>query len=118
MADARAHAINGATRLYGIIGDPIAQVRSPAVFTEKFRALGVNAVLVPLNAKPANFADCMRGLKSLANLDGILVTLPFKQSVMDHVDVVLPAAKRIGAMNAMRRERDGTWSGDMFDGKG
>src|SRR5262249_41804054 len=114
----RAHAVNGATRLYGIIGDPIAQVRSPAVFTEKFRALGVNAVLVPLQAQPAAFGDCMRGLKALANLDGMLVTIPFKNSVMAYVDTVLPAARRIGAVNALRRERDGSWSGDMFDGTG
>jgi shikimate dehydrogenase len=118
MVEARAHAVDGATRLYGIIGDPIAQVRSPTVLNERLRGLGVNAVLVPLNAKPASFADCIRGLKSLANLDGILVTLPFKQSVMDHVDTILPAARRIGAMNAMRREPNGAWSGDMFDGKG
>ena len=60
----------------------------------------------------------MRGLKSLTNLDGILVTLPFKNRVRNHVDMVLPAAKRIGAINALRREPDGKWSGDMFDGKG
>jgi shikimate dehydrogenase len=114
----RVPAVNGATRLYGIIGDPIAQVRSPAAFNEKFRSLGVNAVLVPLHAQAADFADCMRGLKALANLDGILVTLPHKISVIAHVDLVLPAARRIGAMNALRRESDGTWSGDMFDGKG
>lgn len=118
MAEARAHAVDGATRLFGIIGDPIAQVKSPAVLNEKIRALGANAILIPLHSKPADFADCMRGLKALANLDGILVTLPFKSSVAAHVDTILPAAKRIGAMNALRREADGTWSGDMFDGMG
>ena len=39
--------ITGATRLYAIVGDPIAQVRSPEVFTERFAAAGVDAVLVP-----------------------------------------------------------------------
>ena len=110
--------MDGATRIYGIIGDPIAQVKSPAVFTERFRALGKNAVMIPLHVKRDDFDACMRGLKSLANLDGMLVTIPYKNAVMDHVDLVLPAAKRIGAMNALRREVDGTWSGDMFDGAG
>lgn len=109
---------DGATRIYGIIGDPIAQVKSPAVFNEKFRALRKNALMIPLHATRANFDACMQGLKSLVNLDGILVTLPYKNSVIAHVDDVLPAAKRIGAINAIRREANGRWSGDMFDGKG
>jgi len=110
--------VDGATRIYGIIGDPIAQVRSPAVFTEKFRALGKNAVMIPLHVRREDFDTCMRGLKSLANLDGLLVTIPYKNAVIDHVDQVLPSARRIGAMNALRRELDGRWSGDMFDGTG
>lgn len=109
---------DGATRLYGIIGDPVAQVKSPAVFNEKFRALGVNAVMVAVHARPDGFDDCMRGLKTLGNLDGLLVTLPYKGAALAHVEEILPAARRIGAVNALRREADGHWSGDMFDGQG
>jgi shikimate dehydrogenase len=116
--DVPIHVADGATRVYGIIGDPIAQVKSPGVFNERFRALGKNAVMIPLQTKPANFDACMRGLKSLVNLHGILVTLPYKNSVVAHVDTVLPAARRIGAVNALRREADGRWSGDIFDGQG
>ena len=118
MSGASVPVVDGATRIYGIIGDPIAQVKSPAVFSERFRTSGKNAVMIPLHARRENFEACMRGLKSLANLDGLLVTIPYKNMVMKHVDVVLPAAKRIGAINALRRETDGKWSGDIFDGKG
>jgi shikimate 5-dehydrogenase len=38
--------ITGATRLYAIVGDPIAQVRSPEVFTGRFAAAGIDAVMV------------------------------------------------------------------------
>jgi shikimate dehydrogenase len=109
---------DGATRIYGIIGDPVWQVKSPTVFNEQFRRLGKNAVMIALHAKPEDFGACMQGLKALANLDGLLVTLPHKNSVLAHVDDILPAAKRVGAANALRREKDGRWSGDMFDGKG
>src|SRR5579871_2082036 len=118
MAPMQHPAVDGATRLYGIIGDPIAQVKSPAVFNEKFRGLGKNAVLVPLHVRPERFDESLRGLKSLANLDGMLVTIPFKSRVLAHVDFVLPAARRIGAVNALRRDADGRWSGEMFDGAG
>lgn len=118
MSETRAQLADGATRIYGIIGDPIAQVKSPTVFNERFRALGKNAAMIPLHTKPESFDACLRGLKALANLDGILVTLPFKSRALHHVDTVFPAARRIGAINALRREPDGKWSGDMFDGKG
>jgi len=118
MSEAHVQVVDGATRIYGIIGDPIAQAKSPAVFNEKFRALGKNAAMIPLHAKADSFDQCVRGLKSLTNLDGLLVTLPFKTGIIPHADNILPAAKRIGAINALRREPDGSWSGDMFDGRG
>ena len=110
--------VNGATRLYGIIGDPIAQVRSPEVFSARFREAGVNALLVPMQVKPERFDETVRGLKALANLDGIIATIPYKGRALGLVDQVLPTGKRVGAINAMRREPDGRWVGDMFDGKG
>lgn len=110
--------VDGATRLYGIIGDPIEQVKSPEVFTARFRAAGINAILLPVHLKPDTFDDAMRGLKSVANLDGIVITVPYKSRVLPFVDRLHPTGERVGAINAMRREKDGRWSGDMFDGKG
>ena len=43
--------VTGATRLYAIIGDPIAQVRSPEVFTDRFAAAGIGAVLIPAHVR-------------------------------------------------------------------
>ena len=110
--------VNGATRLYGIIGDPIEQVKSPEAFTARFRAAGQNALLIPLHVKPESFDETLAALKKLANLHGVIATLPYKARVLAHVDRVLPTGKRVGAVNAMRRDADGQWSADMFDGKG
>jgi shikimate dehydrogenase len=110
--------VDGYTRLYGIIGHPIGQVKSPAVFTERLRSVGMNALLLPFHAEPDCFDQVIRGLMAMSNLDGILVTVPYKTSVAPYVDKILPAASRSGAINAMRREKNGTWSADMFDGKG
>jgi shikimate dehydrogenase len=110
--------VDGSTRLYGIVGDPIQQVKSPEVFTARFRAAGVNAILVPLHLKPETFDDAIRGLKAVANLDGIVATIPYKSRILPFVERLLPTGERVGAINAMRRDPDGRWSGDMFDGKG
>ncbi len=110
--------VTGATRLYGIVGDPIAEVRSPSMFNPLIEAAGANAVLVPLQVRAAEFAETMDGLMRLGNLDGLIVTYPHKQTALALLDEVSERARRVGAVNAMRREADGRWTGDIFDGVG
>ena len=110
--------IDGATRLYAIIGDPIAQVRSPALYTELFADAGMNAVMVPVHVLPDRFEDTVPALLALGNLDGLLVTVPYKALVVPFATRLGKTAASIGALNALRREADGTWTGDMFDGAG
>ena len=71
-----------------------------------------------MHVKPEAFDETVRGLKALANLDGIVITVPYKPRIVPFVDRLMPTGERVGAINAMRREPDGTWVGDMFDGKG
>jgi shikimate dehydrogenase len=110
--------VDGATRLYGIIGDPIAHVGSPRLYTEHFRAAGRNAILVPLHVLPKRFEETVRGLKALANLDGLVITVPYKARIVPFVDRLRPMGEKVGAINVMRRDGDGCWTGDMFDGCG
>src|ERR1043166_5463291 len=110
--------VDGATRLSCIIGDPVAQTGSPRGFSERFRAARRNAILVPFHVPAAAFEPIVRGIMALANLDGIIVTVPYKARMLQFVDRILPTAQKIGAVNALRREADGQWSGDRFDGRG
>lgn len=110
--------LTGATRLFGIVGDPIAQVRSPHIVSEALQARGLNAVLLPVHARPDDFDAVMAGLKRIANLDGLILTLPYKGRGLDHIDSIGPEAKAGGGINAMRRTADGRWHGEMFDGLG
>jgi shikimate dehydrogenase len=110
--------ITGRTRLYAIIGDPIAQVRSPEIYTDRFAALGMDAVLVPMHVPAARFDSIVPALLALGNLDGLIVTIPFKTKMLPFAHTLGATARRVGAVNALRREADGTWTGDMFDGIG
>ncbi len=76
--------IDGTTRLYAIVGDPIAQVRSPEVFTEGFAAAGINAVMLPVQVLPETFDTSVPGLMALGNLDGLLVTVPYKARMLEY----------------------------------
>lgn len=110
--------IAGDTRLFVIVGDPIAQARSPAVFNRLFAEMGANAVLVPMHVPAAQLGTAIAGLKAIANLDGIVVTVPHKVPLVKAVDELGPMAARIGAINCMRRASDGRWVGEMYDGAG
>ncbi len=110
--------INGASRLYVIIGDPIAQVRSPEVFSERFVAAGLNAVMIPVHVPTDRFDSIIPALFDIANLDGVLVTVPFKGRMLAFAGTIGASARAVGAVNALRREPDGSWSADIFDGVG
>lgn len=110
--------ITGATRLYAIVGDPIVQVRSAEVFTQRFADDGIDAVLVPAQVSIDDYETVIPGLMRLGNLDGLLVTAPLKEKLTRFASRLGAAAQCIGAVNTLRREPDGSWSGDIFDGAG
>ena len=110
--------INGSTRLVAIVGDPIAQVGSPGLINPRFTRAKVNAVLIPVHIPQAHFEVGMRGLMRVANLAGIIITVPFKHRAAAMVQTIGETGQSVGGINALRPETDGTWSGDMFDGAG
>jgi len=115
---AKTEQIDGATRLYVIIGDPISAVRSPQFFNALFAEHGINAVLVALHVDADGLDAAWAGLKAMRNLAGVVVTMPHKVRAAALVDALGPAGQIAGAINAARREPDGRWLGDMFDGRG
>jgi len=118
MTDPVQPPITGATRLYCIIGHPVAPLRSPAFFNAAFRRHGIDAVFVALDIDLAAAEAGFAGLRAMRNIDGIVVTMPLKQRVLPLLDEVLPHARAVGAVNSIRRMPDGRLVGDMFDGKG
>jgi shikimate dehydrogenase len=110
--------ITGTTRLYAVLGDPVRQVRAPALLNPVFARLGRDAVLVPVQIRPAGLRELVRALTAVRNLDGLLVTVPHKQACRRLADSVTEAAELSGSVNALRRRPDGGWEGANFDGEG
>jgi shikimate dehydrogenase len=109
--------LDGASRLHFVIGDPIAQVKSPAGVSEMLQARGHNALCIPGHVAPQDLDVFWAGLKTLKNLDGVIVTVPHKISAVHMVDRLSERAAFLGAVNTLRRTQTG-WEGDMFDGIG
>jgi shikimate dehydrogenase len=110
--------ITGATRVFCIVGDPVAPLRSPVFFNSLFRKQGVDAVFVALQIGLADAEIGFAGLRAMRNIAGMVVTMPLKQRLLPLLDEALPGARQCGAVNTIRREADGRLVGDMFDGKG
>jgi shikimate dehydrogenase len=110
--------LTGATRLFAIIGDPIAQAGSPRLFNSAFRDSHMEAVLVPIHVETAGLPALLAAFRSSLNFDGIVVTVPHKFAVMELIDELGPMARRVGAVNAIRKQPDGRLLGDNFDGVG
>lgn len=110
--------LDGETRLIPVLGDPIAQVKSPALLTDRLAAQGLNAIVPPVHVSPADFAAAVAALKRLGNVDGLVITVPHKFAAREVCDQLSDQAEFIGSVNVIRREADGGWFGDNCDGQG
>ncbi len=110
--------ITGKTRLIAHIGYPTESFKAPMIYNPYFDRHGIDAVVVPMGAKPGDFPDFFRLLFRLSNIHGALITMPHKITTVGLLDEVMTTAKVAGSCNAVRLEADGRLVGDMFDGEG
>jgi shikimate dehydrogenase len=110
--------ITGTTRVFLILGDPVAQVRAPEVFNHLFRTHGADAVLVPAQVPVEHFAAFARAALTARNIEGLWLAIPHKTAMIELLDRCDPLGRIAGAVNAARRNADGTIEGGLFDGVG
>jgi shikimate dehydrogenase len=106
----------GATRVFGIIGDPVAHSLSPAMQNAAFAACGVDAVYVPFHVRPDALATAVAGLRA-CGVAGWNVTVPHKEPIVALLDALRPRARACGAVNTVVRTARGL-VGDNTDGAG
>ncbi len=108
--------LSGETRLFPILGDPIAFVKSPQRLTAGFGGRGQNAVCVPMRVPEDQLPGVIQGLSLIPNIGGLLITMPHKFAAFDFCATSSKRAKLLGVVSVMRRNADGSWHGDMLDG--
>ncbi len=110
--------ITGSTRVFYILGDPVAQVRAPEVYNHLFRTHGIDAVLVPLKLPAAALPGFLQHGMAAENIGGFWATMPHKPALAALLNPSDPVARVAGAVNAVRRLPDGRLDAALFDGLG
>lgn len=110
--------ITGTTRVFYILGDPVAQVRAPQVYNHLFEQHGIDAVVVPLKLPAPSLQGFLQHGMAAENLGGFWATIPHKPALARLLDPTDPVAKVAGAVNAVRRLPDGKLEAALFDGIG
>jgi 3-dehydroquinate dehydratase/shikimate dehydrogenase len=108
----RAHLLTRATRVYGVIGDPIGHSLSPLLHNTGFAARHVDAVYLPFLVH--QLADFLKAIPEF-DVRGFSVTIPHKQSILKHLKECEPLAADIGAVNTVLVRRDGSLYGCNTD---
>ncbi|MFC5497677.1 shikimate dehydrogenase family protein [Caenimonas terrae] len=110
--------ITGTTRVFLILGDPVSQVRAPEMFNHLFRTHGIDAVLAPAHVRPADLERFVRNVTAAGNIDGLWLAIPHKTAMVELLDRCDRLGRAAGAVNAARRNPDGSLEGALFDGIG
>lgn len=107
------------TRPYAeVIGDPIAQSKSPAIHGFWLAKLGIAADYRAHQVRPDELADYFHQRRGDVAWRGCNITMPHKQAAMACLDALDPEAERIGAVNTVVRGPDGMLTGYNTDAPG
>ena len=101
-----------------VIGDPIAQSKSPAIHGFWLEKLGIAAEYRRAHVRSEELAAYIAARRVGADWRGCNVTMPHKQAIIRLLDRLDATAARIGAVNTVVCEADGTLTGHNTDAPG
>lgn len=97
--------INGKTTLCGLIGNPVEHTMSPLIHNTLAHRLGHNMVYVPFLVEE-QLEEAIKGAYAL-NIQGMNITVPYKEQVVTFLKAIDPLAAQIGAVNTLVRVKEG-----------
>ena len=108
----RADQLNHATKIFGVIGDPVGHSLSPALHNTAFIATRMNAVYLPFLVP--NLREFLKTVPAIG-LRGFSVTIPHKETILKYLKSCDPLAAEIGAVNTVTVRTDGSLHGSNTD---
>lgn len=108
--------LNGRTRLYPLLGDPIIYARSPDWLSHHMAKRGMNMISLPMQVPEGQLKTVLDGLAATGNVDGLSLTMPHKVTGFQYCATVTETSRMLGVVAAIRRNKDGSWHGHTTDG--
>ena len=95
-------------REFAVIGNPIDHSFSPILHNEVFNQLKIKSEYSKIKVESSNLSKFMNS-EMVKKLKGFNVTIPHKTEIMNHLDIINPRAKEIGAVNCILNKNDKFW---------
>jgi shikimate dehydrogenase len=98
--------ITGNYKILGVIGNPIEHSLSPVFQNYLIRNSRTKYVYIPFKVNVNGLKDFFQGIRTIKNIKGFNVTIPFKEKCIIFADELSDEAKRIGAVNTFLIDND------------
>lgn len=102
---------------YAVIGDPIEHSMSPLMHNAWMTQENRDASYIPIHVLPENLEQSVASLKTLG-CSGWNITIPHKEKIIPYLDELDESARKMGAVNTVVRQQDGSYKGYNTDGLG
>jgi shikimate dehydrogenase len=108
----------GKADVFVMLAHPVGHAKSPGIFNEIFEQKGLDSLMVPLSCRPEDFETFWAGITAAENIRGVIISVPYKVAVYHKCSAAHDRAARVESANSVRRQADGSWYADNFDGVG
>ena len=102
------------TKKFGIIGNPIKHSLSPVLHNYWFEKYGIDANYSIIETKENDLSGVVNKIK-MGDLIGINITLPYKQKIVPHLDLLINDAEITSSVNTIYLDDNGTIVGENTD---
>ncbi len=109
----RFNRVTARTKVFAVVGDPIAHSMSPLLHNAAFRRAGFDGIYLPMRIPEGMLTETVENLSPL-DIQGYSVTIPHKQEALQLAAVPDSEAQDIGAANTLFRQ-DGLWHATNTD---
>jgi len=106
------------TKLIALLGTPLGQSFSPRMQNEAYAAINFDAHYFPLECDNELIGNNIANIKKDSSFAGFAVTKPNKEFAVQFMDEMDSLAEKMGTINTVVKQADGTLKGYNTDGFG
>jgi shikimate dehydrogenase len=117
LQDSALFSISGKTKVFAVLGHPVAHSLSPPMHQAAFRALGMDAVYTAFDVVPEKLMEVLHAM-AVMGFGGVNLTIPLKEVAYQGIEHLSPGARRSGSVNTVVFREEGTMEGHSTDGYG